>query len=175
MRVPLCCNYTKEMEEIKGLYTYRYPHPAVACDCVVFGLGGRELQVLLIERGQEPCKGMWAFPGGFMNIDESAEECVLRELREETGLVVSEVRQLGCFSAVNRDPRERVISVAFYTVVPQAEVIGGDDAAQARWWRLDEVPPLAFDHDEMLHQAVLRLRHDLRFNPDGFGFPEGRD
>lgn len=157
------------MKESRNLYTYRYPHPAVACDCVVFGFDGRELRVLLIERGQEPCKGMWAFPGGFMDIGESAEECVLRELQEETGLVVSEVRQVGCFSAVNRDPRERVVSVAFYSLARQSAVKGGDDAARAKWWSLDEVPQLAFDHDYMLRQAMLRLKRDLHFEPVGFG------
>ena len=143
------------------MYTYKYPHPAVTADCVVFGYDGGALKVLLIERGQDPCKGMWAFPGGFMEMDETAEECAVRELREETGLEVQHVRQVGAFSAVHRDPRERVITIAFYTLTRQSEVRGNDDAARARWWDLDEVPQLAFDHDLILRQALQRLRQDL--------------
>lgn len=150
-------------------YTYKYPHPAVTTDCVVFGFDGRELKVLLIERGLDPYKGMWAFPGGFMMMDETAEECALRELREETGMEVDFIRQIGTFSGVNRDPRERVISVVFYSLARKAEVRGGDDAAKARWWNLDEIPQLAFDHDYILRQAMIRIRQDIHFEPIGFG------
>ena len=149
-------------------YTYDYPHPAVATDCVVFGFDGRELKVLLIERGIEPFKGMWAFPGGFMRMDESAEECALRELKEETGLQIKNVKQLGAFSAVNRDPRERIVSIAFYSLAKHADVRGGDDAAKARWWTIDDVPQLAFDHDYILRQAMKRIRQDIHFEPVGF-------
>ncbi|MBQ9473948.1 MAG: NUDIX hydrolase [Bacteroidales bacterium] len=157
-----------------GKYTYKYPHPAVTTDCVVFGFDGQQLKVLLIERGGEPYKGMWAFPGGFMAIDESAEECALRELREETGLEITYIKQLGAFSAVNRDPRERVVTIAFYSLARQSEVRGGDDAASARWWAIDEVPQLAFDHDYILRQAMKRLRQDLHFEPVGFGLLDER-
>lgn len=157
----------EELEELMGAYTYRYPHPALTADCVVFGFDGQTLKVLLIERGNEPCKGLWAFPGGFMQIDETIEECARRELQEETGLRVEKVRQFGVFSAVERDPRERVVSVGCYTLVKLAEVKGGDDAAQARWWAFDEVPPLAFDHDIMLRQALCQIRRDLCFEPIG--------
>lgn len=150
-------------------FTYDYPHLAVATDCVVFGFDGRELKVLLIERGIEPFKGMWAFPGGFMRIDETAEECVLRELKEETGLAIGNVKQLGAFSAVNRDPRERTVSIAFYSLARHADVCGGDDAAKAHWWAIDDVPQLAFDHDYILRQATRRLRQDIHFEPVGFG------
>ena len=131
-------------------YTYKYPHPAIATDCVVFGFDGYELKVLLIERGCEPYKGMWAFPGGFMRIDESAEQCAMRELVEETGLKLTYMEQLGAFSGVYRDPRERVVSIAFYALVKSSEVNGGDDAAQAQWFSVDKVPQLAFDHDYIL-------------------------
>ncbi len=149
-------------------YTYKYPHPAVAADCVVFGFDGSELKVLLIERGLEPYKGMWAFPGGFMKIDESAEQCAVRELVEETGLKLTYLEQLKAFSGVCRDPRERVISVAFYALVKSSEVKGGDDAAQAQWFPVDKVPQLAFDHDYILREAMKKLRQDIHFNPVGF-------
>lgn len=149
-------------------YTYKYPHPAVAADCVVFGFDGRDLQILLIERRSHPFKGCWAFPGGFMNIDESAEECARRELYEETSLKVPVLKQLGAFSAVHRDPRERVISIVFYALGQPSEVKGGDDASQARWFPLREVPQLAFDHDYILRKAMQRLREDIYFEPVGF-------
>lgn len=149
-------------------YTYQYPHPAVATDCVVFGFDGYELKVLLIERGLEPFKGMWAFPGGFLRMNETAEECILRELKEETGLELKSVKQLGTFSGINRDPRERVISIAFYSLSPNTEVHGGDDASKAHWWSLDDIPQLAFDHDYILRQAMRKLRQDIHFEPVGF-------
>ena len=150
-------------------YTYKYPHPAVSTDCVVFGFDGYEIKVLLIERGIEPYKGMMAFPGGFMRIDETAEECAIRELKEETGLEITNIKQLGAFSGVNRDPRERVVTIAFYALAKQSEVIGGDDAAAAQWVSINDVPPLAFDHDYILRQAMQRIRRDIHFEPIGFG------
>ena len=149
-------------------YTYEYPRPSVATDCVVFGFDGRELQVLLIERGNDPFKGYWAFPGGFMNMDESAESGALRELQEETGLVINVLKQLGAFTDVNRDPRGRVVSIAFYALVRPSEVTGGDDASEARWFALDDVPRLAFDHDYILRKAMQQLRKDIHFEPIGF-------
>ena len=149
-------------------YTYHYPHPAVATDCVVFGFDGKELNILLIERGLNPYKGMWAFPGGFMKIDETAEACARRELYEETGLDIQVMKQLGAFSSVQRDPRERVVSIAFYVLVQPSEVSGGDDARQARWFPIDEAPPLAFDHDYILRKALQQLRKDIYFEPIGF-------
>lgn len=147
-------------------YTYKYPHPAVACDCVVFGFDGHDVKVLLIERKNEPCRGMWAFPGGFMNIDEAAEDAARRELQEETGLTLTCIRQIGAFTAVNRDPRERVLSIAFYSLTRPTEVCGGDDAAKARWWLIDELPQLAFDHDVILCQAITCLHRDIHFEPN---------
>ena len=119
-------------------YCYKYPHPAVTTDCVIFGFNGERLQVLLIERGIEPYKGRWAFPGGFLKMDETAEEGALRELKEETGLENAYIQQLHTFSDPNRDPRERVITIAYYALVRIQEVKGGDDAAAARWFPLDE-------------------------------------
>lgn len=156
------------MEEKKDMFCYKYPHPAVATDCVIFGFDGNDINVLLIERGIEPFKGLWAFPGGFMRIDESAEQCALRELREETSLEVKHIEQLQAFTAVKRDPRERVVSIAFYALVQLKDVLGGDDAARAQWFPIHSVPGLAFDHDRILRVATERLREKLCFEPVGF-------
>ena len=157
---------THEMEEQN--YTYKYPRPAVTTDCVVFSVDDHKLKILLIERGHEPYKGFWAFPGGFLNMDENAEQGALRELREETGLKLQHIKELGSFSEVNRDPRGRVISIAFYALDRKSEVKGDDDAAQAQWFALDEVPRLAFDHDLMLKKALQKLKEDLmkRITPE---------
>ena len=152
------------MTELK--YHYKYPHPSVTTDCVIFGHDGRTLRVLLIQRGGEPYKGLWAFPGGFLNIDEPAEMGALRELQEETGMTDAPIHQFHTFSRPDRDPRERVISIAFWALVPIQQVQGGDDAAQARWFALDEVPPLAFDHDEMLQLALHDMMRTACFEPD---------
>ena len=154
------------MEENK--YCYRYPHPAVTTDCVIFGFDGERLQVLLVERGIEPYKGKWAFPGGFLKMDETAEEGALRELREETGLERAYIQQFHTFSDPHRDPRERVITIAYYALVKIQEVHGGDDAASARWFPLGEIPSLAFDHDYILRMATQRLREEIHFQPVGF-------
>ncbi|MGP1467267.1 MAG: NUDIX domain-containing protein [Porphyromonadaceae bacterium] len=140
------------------MYTYKYPHPAVTADCIVFACQNEKTQVLLIKRGSEPCKDMWALPGGFMNIDESAEEAAIRELKEETGIDVKEVTQVGAYSKVDRDPRERVITIAFYTVIDNpVRAVGQDDAKQAEWFTLDNLPTLAFDHSEILSAAIGML------------------
>ena len=149
-------------------YHYKYPHPSVTTDCVIFGFDGTRMKVLLVQRGVEPYKGRWAFPGGFLQMDESAEEGALRELREETGLSGAFIRQFHTFSAPDRDPRERVITIAFYALVRIEEVTGGDDAADARWFALDEVPQLAFDHDQILRTAEQALRQQIHFEPVGF-------
>ena len=156
------------MEDNRGTYTYRYPHPAVTADCVIFGFDGVTIKILLIQRGIEPYKGKWAFPGGFMNMDETAEECAKRELEEETGLKDAAVEQFYTFSDVNRDPRERVITIAHYALVRLSDVKGGDDAASARWFAMDEVPSLAFDHDRIMRMAVNRLKERICFEPIGF-------
>ena len=149
-------------------FCYKYPHPSVTADCVIFGFDGVSIKVLLIQRGIEPFKDKWAFPGGFMKIDETAEECARRELEEETGLKNTAVEQFYTFSDVNRDPRERVITVAHYALVRLSEVKGGDDAASARWFSMDEVPSLAFDHDHILRMVLSRLKERICFEPIGF-------
>lgn len=160
---------SEENKANEGLkYSYKYPHPSVTTDCVIFGFDGVKLKVLLVERGMAPYKGRWAFPGGFLNMDESAEEGALRELKEETGLEGAYIRQFHTFSAPQRDPRERVITIAYYALVKMQEVKGGDDASDARWFALDEVPPLAFDHDQILRKAEKTLRQQIHFEPVGF-------
>ena len=149
-------------------YSYDYPHPAVTTDCVIFGFDGSDLKVLLIERGIEPFKGKWALPGGFLKMDETAQEGALRELEEETGMNNAYIRQFHTFTEPGRDPRERVITIAHYALVRLQEVKGGDDAAQARWFTMDEIPPLAFDHDRILRMAQIMLRERIHFEPVGF-------
>ena len=151
------------------MYTYEYPHPAVTTDCVIFGYDLREgLSVLLVQRGIEPFKGQWAFPGGFLRIDEDADTCARRELLEETDFKVVSFIQFGTFSDVNRDPRERVITIAYMALVRKGDVQGGDDAADARWFPVTSVPPLAFDHDRILRIALERLKEQIHFHPVGF-------
>lgn len=149
-------------------YVYKYPHPAVTTDCVIFGFDGSKLQVLLIQRGIEPYKGEWAFPGGFIKMDETAEEGARRELEEETGLKNAFIEQFHTFSDVNRDPRERVITIAYYAIVRKQEVRGGDDASNAKWFDLDDIPQLAFDHYQILWSATRFVRERIHFKPIGF-------
>ena len=135
-------------------YTYKYPRPAVTADCIVITKEA-EPKVLLIQRGDEPFKGCWAFPGGFMNMDETTEQCAIRELEEETGLVVTTIHQIGAYSKVDRDPRDRTVTVAYLAIVDSTvEVSGQDDAANAEWWPLSALPKLAFDHDEIIQDAI---------------------
>lgn len=149
-------------------YTYSYPHPAVTTDTVVFGFDGIKLNVLLIQRGNEPYKDSWAFPGGFLNIDEDAPDGARRELKEETGLDVGEIEQLAAFTHPDRDPRERVISIAFFTLIRTADVHGADDAANAQWFPINKIPPLAFDHQQIFEQALERMSHYLKLKTGHF-------
>ncbi len=152
----------------ESVYTYKYPHPAVATDCVIFGFDGTKLHVLLIERGIEPYKGRWAFPGGFLKMHESAEEGALRELQEETGLEADYIEQFHTFTDPQRDPRERVITIAYYALCKIKPVKGGDDAKKAQWFSFDDIPLLAFDHDRILRYALKVLRERIHFRPIGF-------
>ncbi len=157
------------MEE-KNKYSYEYPRPAVTTDCIIFGFDAGEIKVLLVERGIEPFRGRWAFPGGFLHMDENADECARRELFEETGLENVFIEQLYTFSDVDRDPRGRVITVSYYALVKLANymVQAGDDAQNAKWFPISKVPPLAFDHDRILRVALNRLRGKIRYQPIGF-------
>lgn len=134
-------------------YTYKYPRPAVTADCVVITKES-EPKVLLIQRGADPFKGAWAFPGGFMNMDETTEQCAIRELEEETGLKVATVHQIGAYSKVDRDPRGRTITVAYLAIIDTPQnVIGKDDAAKTEWFPITDLPTLAFDHEEIIKDA----------------------
>jgi 8-oxo-dGTP diphosphatase len=139
-------------------YTYKYPRPAVTADSIVI-TKEVEPKVLLIERGDEPFKGCWAFPGGFMNMDETTEQCAIRELEEETGLKVSKVHQIGAYSKVDRDPRGRTVTVAYLAIVAAPMAVNGqDDAAKAQWFPLSALPELAFDHDEIMQDAIKKYQ-----------------
>lgn len=153
-------------------YCYDYPRPAVSSDCLVFGFDGKQLNVLLIERKHDPYKGCWAFPGGFLEMNETSEECAKRELAEETGLAGICLEQLYTFSGLNRDPRGRVVSVAYIALVRQSQmkVSAGDDASQAKWFAINDLPKLAFDHDSMLQTALQRLRARFCHQPIGYEF-----
>lgn len=156
------------MEEKR--FCYQYPHPAVATDSVVFGYDGRRLHVLLIERGQGAFKGSWALPGGFVRMDETADEGARRELAEETNVENIYLEQFHAFTTVDRDPRERVISIAYFALVRKADytVIGGDDAVRAEWFALDKLPELAFDHADIIRLAREKLQEALRIKPIAF-------
>jgi len=151
-------------------YTYRYPRPALTVDCVVFGFDEGDLQVLLIQRDLEPFAGQWGLPGGFVQMDESLEDAARRELAEETGLKGIFLEQLYTFGAPDRDPRERVVSVAYYALVPLAghRPQAATDARQAGWFGVDDSPGLAFDHEQILATALARLRGKVRYEPIGF-------
>jgi 8-oxo-dGTP diphosphatase len=151
-------------------YTYEYPRSALTVDCVVFGLDERELKVMLIQRALAPFEGKWALPGGFVRLDETVAEAARRELEEETGLRDVFLEQLYTFSAVDRDPRERVVSVAHYALVNLRDhsVHAATDARAAAWFGVHDVPTLAFDHAEILQTALERLRGKLRYQPIGF-------
>ncbi|MBK8806576.1 MAG: NUDIX hydrolase [Bacteroidales bacterium] len=151
-------------------YCYEYPRPAVTTDCVIFGFDEGELKLLLIERALEPFKGRWAFPGGFLNMNENADDCAQRELFEETGIENVFIEQLYTFTDVDRDPRGRVVTIAYYALVKLSEykVTAGDDAKKAQWFPLSQIPTLAFDHDRILRIALTRLRGKIAYQPIGF-------
>ena len=156
------------MKKEKGEYTYPFPRPSVTTDCVIFGYDGKDIKLLLVERGIPPFKGMWALPGGYLQMDEDAIDGAKRELYEETGLRDAYIEQFRTFSAVDRDPRGRVITIAHLALVRISEVKGGDDAAKAQWFPLKDVPQLAFDHDMILREAMKALRQKIHFEPVGF-------
>jgi 8-oxo-dGTP diphosphatase len=151
-------------------FTYEYARPALAVDCVVFGLDEEDLKVLLIERALPPFEGRWALPGGFVRLAETVDDAARRELAEETGLANVFLEQLYTFGALDRDPRERVVSVAYYALVKLSDhrVKAATDAREAAWFKVSEVPPLAFDHATILSVGLSRLRGKVRYQPVGF-------
>ena len=150
--------------------TYQYPRAALAVDCVVFGFDKAALKVLLIQRGLEPFEGKWALPGGFVRVDETLEDAARRELEEEAGLKQVFLEQLYTFGALHRDPRERVVSVAYYALVKLAahQTKAATDAADAQWFPISKTQKLQFDHREILDVALRRLKTKVRYEPIGF-------
>ncbi|MBN1137392.1 MAG: NUDIX hydrolase [Anaerolineae bacterium] len=146
------------------------PCPLVTVDAIVFALRDDDLQVLLIKRRRPPFEGAWAIPGGFVEIDETLEAAARRELQEETGLAGVALEQLYTFGDPGRDPRGRSITVVYFGAVPAGSVDprAGDDAAEASWWSIYRLPPLAFDHDQILRYALTRLRYKLEYTAVGF-------
>jgi 8-oxo-dGTP diphosphatase len=137
------------------MYTYQYPRAAVTVDAILIS---PKKSVLLIERGREPYLGKWALPGGFINMDEPLEVACQRELEEETGIRVGAMRQFKAFGAVNRDPRHRTISVLFYAFTDtELSACAGDDAANAQWFPIDQLPGLAFDHQQILEEFKAEI------------------
>lgn len=158
-------------------YTYEYPHPAVTVDVIVFTIEAGCLKVLLIRRGQYPFEGMWAMPGGFIDINESLKRGAWRELREETGVHAAHLQQLGAFGHPDRDPRERIITVVYYSAIPfeQLQFRADSDASDAALFDAVQLPPLASDHNMIIGQALGRIRQHggdpgfvLRFLPAEF-------
>jgi 8-oxo-dGTP diphosphatase len=150
-------------------FEYEYARPALAVDCAVFGLED-SLKVLLVERGLDPFKGSWALPGGFLEMDESVDQAARRELEEETGLKNVFLEQLYTFSAPERDPRDRVVSVGYFALVRLSDhnPRAATDAKDARWFDVTQLPSLAFDHAEIFEMAKSRLQAKLRYQPIGF-------
>lgn len=143
--------------------TDTFERPSVTTDILVFSIRENALNVLLIERDQDPFKGSWAIPGGFVKMDEDLETGALRELAEETNISGIPIKQFGAYGAVGRDPRERVITIAFIALVPSDDLVakGGTDAKDAQWFAVDDVPPLAFDHQLILNDGRAQLIKDI--------------
>jgi 8-oxo-dGTP diphosphatase len=157
-------------------YSYHYPHPAVTTDVVLFTIQDEQLEVLLIRRGSEPFKGRWALPGGFVDIDEDLLACAKRELEEETGVTGIYLEQLYTFGTPDRDPRERVISVTYYALVPRERLTirAASDAEAVTWFPFQQLPPLAFDHDQIVAMAHERLAAKLEYSTIALQFMPGR-
>jgi 8-oxo-dGTP diphosphatase len=147
----------------KGRYVYDWPRPMVAADAAVFGFFEGKVKLLLVNRKNEPFKGKWCIPGGFMNLDEELETAAARELAEETGLTGVRLEQLHAFGRIGRDPRGRVITVTFMGITTggQKRIKAGDDAAKARWFDIENLPKdLAFDHNEVVKIAIEKLKKE---------------
>ena len=154
------------------MFQYEYAHPAVTTDIVVFTIRHDALKVLLIRRAEDPYLGSWALPGGFVEIAEGLDAAAARELAEETGVSGVFLEQLYTFGRPDRDPRERVITVAYYALIPsdRIQIRAASDAEAVGWFTLEEAPPLAFDHEEIIDMALERLRAKLDYSTIAFQF-----
>jgi len=155
------------MRAANETFSYPYPHPAVTTDVVVFTIRDGRLSILLVKRANAPYQGSWALPGGFLDIDEDLDDCAARELQEETGISGLFLEQLYTFGTTNRDPRERVISVTYYALVPQdalATPHAASDASEVGWHHVETLPTLAFDHAEIVAMAHQRLVAKLDYS-----------
>jgi len=148
----------------------KYERPSVTVDVVIFSLVDNDLQVLLVKRKYPPFAGIWAIPGGFVRMEESLEDAAMRELAEETGVTDVYIEQLYTFGDPDRDPRTRVITVAYFALVPHDAIRPrpGDDAAETAWYSMFDLPRLAFDHEDILAYALQRLRYKLEYTAVGF-------
>jgi 8-oxo-dGTP diphosphatase len=160
------------MSQSGHMYSYRHPHPAVAVDIAIFTVRDQRLEVLLVERGVEPYKGLWALPGGFVRIHEDLLAAAVRELKEETGVEGAYLKQVGAFGAPHRDPRERVISIAYFAILSSDTIAlkASTDAASAKWWPLASLPRLAFDHEQLIAAARRALVSELANSLIAFQF-----
>jgi 8-oxo-dGTP diphosphatase len=154
------------------MYSYAYPHPAVTADIVIFTIRDRTLKILLVRRAGEPYRGAWALPGGFVGPDEGLDQAAARELEEETGVTGVFLEQLYTFGEPNRDPRERVITVAYYALIPsdRLRLQAADDAEAVGWFAMDDLPALAFDHTDIVEMAHQRLVAKLDYSTIAFAF-----
>ncbi|MEN6386659.1 MAG: NUDIX hydrolase [Phycisphaerales bacterium] len=145
----------------KGTYIYEWPRPMVTVDAIVFNTAGAKPRLLMIRRGNEPYKGKWAFPGGFVDMDEELQAAVVRELQEETGLTGVKLKQFHTFGKCGRDPRGRNITIAFMGITKTEQIKGGDDAAEAKWYEIDALPEnLAFDHKDVADLAIKHFKEN---------------
>ena len=154
------------------MFQYEYPHPAVTVDITIFTIRDNQLKLLLIRRALEPYQGKWALPGGFIQMDEDLETAARRELEEETGLSGVYLEQLYTFGQPDRDPRERVITIAYYALIPsdKLRLQAATDAEAVGWFGMDELPELAFDHKDIVSMAHQRLVAKLDYSTLAFQF-----
>ncbi len=142
-------------------YTYTYPRPAVTTDIVVFKSGSKCIEFLSIKRKKDPFRNSWALPGGFLEIEETPESGALRELKEETGVDIKMLKEIGAFGDIHRDPRGRTITIAYYTFIKNTksmDIKALSDAANVNWFSINDIPELAFDHRGILDEAILKLK-----------------
>jgi 8-oxo-dGTP diphosphatase len=160
-----------EIDTLKKARTYdSIPTYPLATDCAVFGFDGVQLQLLLIQREKEPFAGEWALPGGFVFDDETAEESAARILHEKTDISDLYIEQLKSYSALDRDPRQRVVAIAYFALVNSSQftVMAGRNTINVKWFPMGALPKLAFDHEQIAEDAFTRLRGKIRYQPIGF-------